>query len=447
MRVVPAARAVAALAPAMLAIQDCPAEAEAARRAAARGWFTPHEDDVVRAWFARYLTARAALLEVIAELRRDAARDLRAFAVAHAAACLAVRAARYLVDEFAADPVVRRKLDEPEPRHRIPRKRCAAIHRSLTSPLNAWRLWNARERARLLDAELEALAADPELSPVVEVLRRARRSLDVHPLVYARARLRYRRLALRRRCVSALQRAAFRASEAAGRLVADLRSPFHRPRLRRRVRKRIEAMLRPGDVLVTRRKRVLSNLFLPGWWPHASLYLGPPAEVRGMGVFVSPERAARWVEPLRVLEARKDGVRFRALADTLGVDAVAVIRPLLGPEAIAEALTEAITHEGKAYNFDFDFFTSDRLVCTEVVYRAYDGAGGGAITISLTERAGRPTLSAEDLLDLAVAGRGFDVVAVCGGPGRRRRLLSGPDARAALAAGRGPDAGPDRGPK
>ncbi len=434
MKVLGAARAVAALAPAVMAIQACPAEMAAARRAAGRGYFTPLEDDLVRAWFARYLTARAALLEVIADLRKEADDDLRVFAVAHAAACVVVGAARFLVDEFATDPVVRRKLDEAEPRHRIPRKQYTAVYRSLTSPLNAWRLWNARERARALAAELEALAAEDSLVPVIDVLKRAAGALDVHPLNYARARLRYRRLSLRRRCASALQRVAFRAAEIFGRIVADLRSPFHRPRLRRRVRRRIAAILRPGDVLITRRERVLSNLFLPGYWPHASLYLGPPGDRDRLGVFVSPERAARWVEPLCVLEARKDGVRFRALDDTLAVDAVAVIRPKLDPAAIAEALTEAITHEGKAYNFDFDFFSSDRLVCTEVVYRAYDGAGGGAIEIALIQRAGRPTLSAEDLLDLAAGDRGFEAVAVFGAPGCRRRIATGPAAREILAA-------------
>ena len=77
---------------------------------------------------------------------------------------------------------------------------------------------------------------------------------------------------------------------------------------------------------------------------------------------------------------------------------------------IARVITRALGHEGKPYDFDFDFTRSDRLVCTEVVYRAYEGIGD--VQFELTRRAGRWTLSAEDLLNMAVDGRHFEVVAV-----------------------------------
>ena len=73
---------------------------------------------------------------------------------------------------------------------------------------------------------------------------------------------------------------------------------------------------------------------------------------------------------------------------------------------------------------DFDFFRADRLVCTEVVCRAFDGAG--PLRFELTMRSGRPTLSAEDLLQMAVVGRGFDPVALFGCPGCERGIVTGP---------------------
>ena len=38
------------------------------------------------------------------------------------------------------------------------------------------------------------------------------------------------------------------------------------------------------------------------------------------------DRSLRWVDPVRILEAKKDGVLLRPLKETLRVDAVAVLR-------------------------------------------------------------------------------------------------------------------------
>ncbi len=74
------------------------------------------------------------------------------------------------------------------------------------------------------------------------------------------------------------------------------------------------------------------------------------------------------------------------------------------------ALGRVLAHEGKDYDFDFDFSRSDRLVCTEVVYRAFDGIGG--MQLPLTIRAGRPTLSGGDLIALTLQGdTGWTLVA------------------------------------
>jgi hypothetical protein len=68
-----------------------------------------------------------------------------------------------------------------------------------------------------------------------------------------------------------------------------------------------------------------------------------------------------------------------------------------------------IAHEDKPYNFDFDFFNDDRLVCTEVIYRAFDGLEG--LEFPLTHNSGRQTLSDEVILHYAHCSQRFSTLA------------------------------------
>jgi hypothetical protein len=216
-----------------------------------------------------------------------------------------------------------------------------------------------------------------------------------------------------------LSRALYGLQKAVSRLIADAYVvPGHQPSLPDDVTGQLSEILRPGDVLITRKEHALTNYFLPGYWPHAALYLGQPDQLARMGIAEHDNVRPRWQrlldcdrdEPRRVLEAMKDGVWIRSIASPYGVDAVTVLRPQLAEVEIAEALTRGLFHEGKAYDFDFDFTRADRLVCTEVVYRSYEGVGG--VQFQLSPRAGRLTLSAEDLIGMALQRRHFDLLAV-----------------------------------
>jgi hypothetical protein len=187
----------------------------------------------------------------------------------------------------------------------------------------------------------------------------------------------------------------------------------------------IKSFLRPGDVIVTRHAKALTNLFFPGVWPHAALYVGTPEERRAADISVDQDKQHRWTGDICVLEARKDGVLLRSLQETLTVDAFVVLRPDLEADSIKQAVERALLHEGKQYNFDFNFFNSDRVVCTELVYRAYDGLEG--MQFPLQERAGRNTLSAEDLLDFALESGAFTPVAIFGVEDCKDAVLYGGD--------------------
>lgn len=77
-------------------------------------------------------------------------------------------------------------------------------------------------------------------------------------------------------------------------------------------------------------------------------------------------------ESLRVLEALKDGVWIRSLTSPFRSNSIAILRPRISTAHVAETLARGLFLEGKPYDFNFDFTHSERLVCTEVVYRAYE---------------------------------------------------------------------------
>ena len=436
-----AARAARSLAGAAGRLQDA-FEPSSVEPASARGYFKPAEEEALTSWFARFLTVRSSLWELLEEIADEvewdidrvvANEDWRRFGVGYLAACVIVALDRFLVEHVAVDTLVQRKLNEEVPQLRIPRKQFTRVFESVSEPRHALMLLHAVRMRTRHRAVLDALAEgdSEEYAWIFGAIARWEGALDTSRRAYARRLLRYGRHSLRRRGASARQKAIFGLLQASGRVVAELRPRLRPARVTPEVGGRLRQLLRPGDVLVTRYDVAASNLFLPGFWPHAALYVGVKSDLQPEDIELEPRVDALWQEPLRVLEALKDGVLLRPLESTLGVDAVAVIRPRLELSEIARGLGRALRHEGKMYNFDFDFFRGDRLVCTEVVYRAFDGLG--SLDIGLHERAGRPTLSAEDLLDLALDSRGFEPVAVFGAPSCAGELVQGETARRALA--------------
>jgi hypothetical protein len=422
---------------------------------ASRGYITPTAEIQIRQLQFSYWKTRNALYELVYDIWRDIERLDRAtpqqFLVALAAASLLVDAARYLREKFHRTSVVRRKLDEPDIVHGIPPRMYDEVQKSLTSPYHAWYLWQAtryydRHHKKFVDA-----ARADGLEPLVAIVDRLRDRLRPSLPMYLRTRMRVRgRRAARRLGRDVLGRGVYALQEALGRGMARVYvRPRHAPSLPRNVRAQVVELLRPGDVLVVRKEFAVTNYFLPGYWPHAALFLGTVNDLRQLGLsddeHVAPrlsqlatatpstavlhhdeESAWSGAEPHPcVLEAIKDGVRIRSVNSALNSDSVVVIRPLMEPADIARAISHGLMHEGKPYDFDFDFCYSHRLVCTEVVYRAYEGVAG--TQFDLRRHVGRFALAAGDLLRMALAGRHFSVQAAYV-PTRSPHLEIGPTA-------------------
>lgn len=196
------------------------------------------------------------------------------------------------------------------------------------------------------------------------------------------------------------------------------------------VEKHVLPKLQPGDVMVARQNWFLSNIGLPGFWPHALLYVGRPKEWAAIEIDpgvqawlkTQPEKPATLSEllqkrypekwkayesqpdfqgnaPIRVIESISEGVSFTAIEHAMGVDYLAAMRPRLPLVEKARAIERAFKYQGRPYDFDFDFFSDATLVCTELVYKAYQtDKDMKGLDFALVDVAGRRTLPANEMV-------------------------------------------------
>jgi len=388
-----------------------------------RGYFTPSEDEEVRHMLVSYWQSRSALLELVLEMKEHQQADAN-FLVGFAGALVLIDAARFLFDEFDDRPTVREKLNESASDYGIPSGVYDTVQASRANPIHTWHLYHATKYFDEHGDSLNALVTGTPLEDLPSLIESLQASSDISLSSFAllRARVRARQV-MDTVKDHLLGRALYGLQKSVSSAVADIYTVRdHKPGLSESVAREIRSALRPGDVLIVRKEHALTNYFLPGYWPHAALYLGTCQELAAVGFGDYDNVKAHWSElescdpdePSRVHEAMKDGVRVRSLASPFGSDAITVLRPQLELDQIYPALARGMSHTGKSYDFDFDFTRADRLVCTEVVYRSYEGVGD--VSFDLTRRAGRMTLSAEDLIGMAIAGRHFDAVATYAPP-------------------------------
>jgi 1-acyl-sn-glycerol-3-phosphate acyltransferase len=194
--------------------------------------------------------------------------------------------------------------------------------------------------------------------------------------------------------------------------------------------------LKPGDILIERRNWYASNAFLPGFWPHGAMYVGTVQEMKDAGIYelvcaaieqfavddakseykLGKEHAQslrdildEFERPIaenryehhHVIEAVSEGVILNTIEHSAGeATSVCAFRPvLLSNEQIASAVARAYYYLGRDYDFDFDFESPNTLVCTEVLYRCYEGNREGyPLHFDLTTILGTPTLPAQNIV-------------------------------------------------
>ena len=224
-------------------------------------------------------------------------------------------------------------------------------------------------------------------------------------------------------------------NDLSGALITDIAEWLGDTRLRSRADSLISAaqvdwlatQCLPGDVFVERRNWYLSNLGLPGFWPHAELYIGTADDMAklfdsdadvikaygtgGLTGYLKQNLPDRWKEytanaadgtPHRILEAVSEGVQFSSLLESAKADYLGAIRPRLTKLERARAIAKAFEQLGKPYDFEFDFLTQSTLVCSEVVYVAYLPEKGltTGLNLPLEDVMGRQALPPTNLIQI-----------------------------------------------
>ncbi len=181
----------------------------------------------------------------------------------------------------------------------------------------------------------------------------------------------------------------------------------------------IHAQLEPGDIMFQRREWELTNAGIPGYWTHTALFVGSPDEriqlfddnrvkswVRSKGVesgsfeellqkSYPTAYASHIMQPdsigvQNVLEAVGRGVIFQTLSHSLTCDGLGAVRPRISKVETATSIYNAFRYHGSGYDYNFDFLTDSTLVCSELVYKAFEPSGTfGGIAFNTEKVAGR----------------------------------------------------------
>ena len=365
-------------------------------------FYSQEDDDAIRQLVLTYLNLRTALLRTIWTYRaahddlKEGQLEARAFLLAYVSAATLLEKASVIVDTFGDDEQTQRKLNEGDSAWEIP----DSTYDRLLASLSSAEVVSQLQEASQTFSRLRKTRAWGSGSPWDELSGAALRAAPA--MDKAANQIGERRLERALREVSrSVNDPLYRAQELISTWIGD----FHlrdRPRNQGLIEPQqvedLRKLLQPGDILIERRNWFLSNAFLPGFWPHAALYLGEADELEAMGLHEDRRVSPHWDDFLTldaaghhpvVIEAISEGVVFTSLEHSVGeADAIAVLRPRLTDAQRREAIARAFSHYAKPYDFEFDFFSTDRLVCSEVCFRAYDGM----FTLPLTNIMGRLTL-------------------------------------------------------
>jgi hypothetical protein len=153
--------------------------------------------------------------------------------------------------------------------------------------------------------------------------------------------------------------------------------------------RKITLQMAPMDILLEKAPFRLTDYFIPGYWCHVGIWTGSEAELKALDVWDDlPKLHNDAVEKYgysgsdfqtairtghQIIEALRPGVQINTFQYFLNIDDLGVIRFKGQSDEQKKAyLLNAFRQIGKNYDFSFDVESTEEIVCSELVYVAFD---------------------------------------------------------------------------
>ena len=141
------------------------------------------------------------------------------------------------------------------------------------------------------------------------------------------------------------------------------------------IQRKLLESLQPGDILLEKTPFRLTDQFIPGYWGHAAIWVGNEKELRKLDLWDAPQ-VKPWQQKIKnnhsIIEALRSGVELDPLSQFMNIDDMVVLRDnSMSTTQLRQVIINAFRQLGKSYDFNFDISSSDRIVCSELVYVSY----------------------------------------------------------------------------
>lgn len=141
------------------------------------------------------------------------------------------------------------------------------------------------------------------------------------------------------------------------------------------VEQTVQQSLRAGDILLEKTPFRLTDKFIPGYWGHVAIWVGTEKELKALDIW-NHEVVLPFQDDIRagnnIVEALRPGVSINPLSHFLNVDDLAVLRRSQhSDQEKRDVIIKALRQVGKPYDFNFDIETTDKIVCSELIYVTY----------------------------------------------------------------------------